>query len=293
MLLSGVGFTVYLVLAKLMSADVHPLFLAFFRSFFGLVVTLPLVAHRGLAFFQTPKLGLIVTRSLFGTAGFMLSLLAVSDFFNLPLAQFNALSFTRPLFVTILAATLLAEVVGIHRWGAVAVGFLGVLVMVMPGTVFFWLPHETPSQMDLGAVLAILSAFGFAGAIVLVKSLSGIHTPMQLLVWANLLSSVLLLPFAIWYWSDPGLEGWLLIGLMGLAGVGAQFCYITAMSIGDASFLSPMDYLRLPMAAVADVFMIQRLPGPYLWLGAGIIVAAALYITIREARRGRPRREGP
>lgn len=286
MLVSGVGFTVYVVLAKLMSSDVHPMVLAFFRAFFGLLIMAPLLIRRGPSFFVTDRLGLIVVRSLFGTFGFILSLLAISDFFALPLSQFNAVSFSRPLFVTMLAALLLGEHVGFRRWCAVAIGFVGVLVMVVPEVVFFWMPDRgDTTSFDLGTILALGSAFAFAGAIVLVKSLSATHSPAQLLAWANLLSTLMLLPLAIWYWSMPSLANWVLILAMSLAGLGAQYCYVRAMSMGDASFLSPMDYLRLPMTAVADWWLFRLLPGVYVWLGAAIIIASTLYITLREARR--------
>lgn len=287
MLASGIGFTGYVVLAKLISADIHPMVIAFFRAFLGLLIMAPLLLRRGRAFFRTDRLGLILLRSLFGTLGFILSLLAISDFFSLPLSQFNAISFSRSLFVTLLAALLLGEIVGPRRWGAVAVGFLGVLVMVLPYEIFFWLPApETGGvTLDLGTLLALGSAFAFAGAIVLVKSLSATHSPGQLLAWANLLSTLLLLPLAIWYWTTPTLAQWLLIMAMAASGLGAQYCYVRAMSIGDASFLSPMDYLRLPMAAAADWLLFRILPGMFVWIGAAIIVAATLYITIREARK--------
>lgn len=284
MIASGVGFTFYLVLAKEVSSDVHPIVLAFFRSFFGLIFVSPILFRRGIGYLKTPKFSLLMIRSLFGTLGFALSMLAVSDFFTLPLSQFNALSFSRPLFITLLAALFLGEAVGPHRLGAVAIGFIGVLIMAVPGVVLFWLPQEAGPPLDLGSVLAIASAFFFAGAITLVKSLSSTHSPMQLVVWANLLSSVLLLPAMLWYWSPPDLATWFMIITMSLTGLGAQYCYVTAMSMGDASFLSPMDYLRLPMAAIADYVLFQLLPGRYVWIGAAIIVAATLYITLRETR---------
>lgn len=290
MIASGVGFTCYLVLAKYMSSDVHPVVLAFFRSFVGFVVLAPLILRAGPSFFRTSQLGLIVTRSLFGTLGFILSLLAISDFFSLPLSQFNALSFSRPLFVTILAALVLGEHVGPRRWGAVGVGFFGVLVMAVPGLIFFWLPEGSGPPRDLGAVLAILSAFGFAGAIVLVKKLSANHSAVQLLVWANMLSTLLLLPALFLYWAAISLTNWGLILAMSLTGLAAQFCYVKAMTLGDASFLSPMDYLRLPMAALADFALFRLLPGPFVWLGAAIIVTATLYITLREAAKSRLKR---
>lgn len=286
MVLSGLGFTAYLTFAKLASGEAHPMVLAFARSFIGLLAVSPILLRRGPSFLATQQLPLILSRSMFGTLGFILSLVAVSDLFSLPLAEFNALSFSRPLFVTILAAIVLREAVGPRRWGAVMVGFIGVLVMVVPGVIFFWLPNAGANDQAFGLAggLAVASAFFFAGAIILVKRLSGTHSPLQLIVWANLLSTILLIPGAIWYWSWPDAMTWLQILAMSLTGLGAQYAYVSAMSVGDASFLSPMDYLRLPMAAVVDFAMIKLLPGPFVWLGAAIIVSATLYITLRETR---------
>ena len=282
MIASAFAFTVYLILAKQLSGQHDPGFLAFWRAAIALLITAPLFLRDGFGILKTDNFRLIGLRSLLGTLGFIFSLYAISDQFGLPLSQFNALSFSRPLFISILAFFLLRETVGLYRWGAIVAGFIGVLVMIWPG-----LTGAEP--MNFGSVLALLSAFSFAGAIILVKKLTATHKPMTLLIWANLLSAILLLPFAIWKASMPGPEDAALILAMALAGLAGQYCYITAMSMGDASFLSSMDYLRLPIAALADWLIFKLLPGLSVWLGAGIIIAATLFITIREARLGRKR----
>jgi len=84
-----------------------------------------------------------------------------------------------------------------------------------------------------------------------------------------------------------GIEwGWL-IG-MSVAGVVGQYCYINAMSVGDASFLAPVDYLRLPMAALADWIIFKMLPDYPVWIGTGIIISATLFITYREHKKRTP-----
>lgn len=279
MLGSALGYTLHLVLAREITSDVHPAFLAFWRSFAAFLICSPLLLSGAVKLTLT-RWPLLLVRSLLGSMGFLLSLLAIWDIWGLKLSEFNALSFTRPLFVTILAAIVLKETVGRHRAGAVIIGFIGVLVMTLLPVL---LGAKGGVSLNLGSLMAIGSALCFAGAIILVKSLSDVHSPIALLIWANLLSSIMLLPFAIIFWVMPDAQTWLLIAGMALTGVAAQFCYISAMSVGDASFLSPMDYLRLPLAALADWLMIRLLPGPYVWLGAAIIVAATLYITLREA----------
>ena len=277
MILSGAGFTVYLILAKELSARHDSGYLAFWRALIALIVTAPVMFRHGVSILKTDRFALIGLRSLFGTFGFILSLYAVSDHFSLPLSQFNALSFSRPIFVTLLAIIVLKERVGLPRWSAILAGFVGVLSMVLPG-----LTGAEPA--DLGSLLALASAFAFAGAIILVKTLTRTHRPITLLIWANLLSAILLLPFAIFRGSVPNPVDAGLMVAMALTGLVGQFSYITAMSLGDASFLSSMDYVRLPMAALADWLIFKLLPGLSVWIGAGIIIAATLYITFREVR---------
>lgn len=291
LILSGLTFTVFLILAKQLSSSQEPAVLAFWRSFVGLLVTLPVILRSGWGVMRITRPGLVITRSLCGTAAFICSMFAISDLFALPLSQFNAISFSRALFVTLLAAWVLRERVGPWRWGALFVGFCGILIMVMPQV---FLPGyagtgggETGLIIDMGSALALMSALGFAGAIVMVKSLTATHRPMTLLIWANMLSSVLLLPFLVLQFSMPaGAEwGWLIA--MSVAGVLGQYCYINAMSVGDASFLAPIDYLRLPMAALADWLIFRLLPDYPVWIGTAVIVSATLFITFRERGKNR------
>ncbi|MEH6487365.1 DMT family transporter [Hyphomonas oceanitis] len=272
---SGAVFTAFLTLSKIQSADYDPGFLAFWRTAVALLITLPVIFRYGLGIMRVQQPGMVFLRSVFGTMGFILSFYAVSDAVGLPLSEFNAISFSRAMFITVIAALFLRETVGWHRWGATLAGFVGVLVMTHPQT-----------GVSLGTGLALGAAFCMAGAIALVKSLSRLHRPMTLLIWANLLSSMLLLPLAIWKWPAvaPSLLDWSMIGLMGLCGALGQYLYIRGMSIGDASFLSPIDYLRLPMAAMVDWLLFHLLPGPWTWVGTAIIISATFYITYREHR---------
>ena len=272
---SGVVFTAFLTLSKLQSAHYDPGFLAFFRSFIALILTLPVILQQGWTILRIHQPGMVILRSLFGTMGFIFSFYAVSAQFGLPLSEFNAISFSRAMFITVLAALLLKEQVGWHRWGATLAGFVGVLIMTQP-----------QAGVSLGTLLALAAAFCMAGAITLVKLLSRRHRPVTLLIWANFLSSTMLLPLAIWKMPEvmPSLQDWMLITLMGGCGVAGQYFYIRGMAIGDASFLSPIDYLRLPMAALVDWVLFHALPGPWTWLGTAIIIGATAYITLREQR---------
>ena len=288
LILSGLAFTIFLILAKQLSSSQSPAVLAFWRSFVGLLVVLPIIFQRGWGVVRITRPKLVILRSLVGTVAFLFSMYAISDAFALPLSQFNAISFSRALFVTLLAAWLLGETVGRWRWGALIVGFFGVLVMVVPDLILPWYESGEGAEglvIDAGTLFALLSALGFAGAIVMVKSLTATHSPMTLLIWANFLSTLLLAPFLFVQFSAPVGVEWFWLIAMSLVGVLGQYCYITAMSVGDASFLAPVDYLRLPMAALADFLIFKMLPGHPVWIGTGIIISATLFITYREHKK--------
>ncbi|MEO1406172.1 MAG: DMT family transporter [Pseudomonadota bacterium] len=288
---SGVVFTIFLTLAKFLSSTQEPGVIAFWRAFVGFLVTVPVIFRQGRSVLVLRRPWLVMVRSFFGTVAFLFGMIAISDAFALPLSQYNAISFARSLFLTVLAALILREAVGAWRWAAVAAGFLGILVMVMPG---LFLPgYENQSLViDGGTAFALLSALGFAFTIILVKTLTATHSPMTLLIWGNLLSTVLLAPFLIFQFAAPTMGEWALLIGMALAGVAGQYCYINAMAVGDASFLAPIDYLRLPMAALADWLVFKLLPGLNVWIGAAIIVSATLVITLRErAKRAQSENE--
>lgn len=284
MIASGLTFTGFVTLSKVMSQTFDPGFLAFWRTAVAMMIVMPVIVRRGFGIMKLHRPGLVLLRSVFGTLGFAFGSYAVSDAMGLPLSEFNAVSFSRAMFVTVFAALILKELVGWHRWGATLVGFFGVLVMTQP-----------QGGISTGMVLALAAAASTAGAIVLVKTLSREHAPITLLIWANILSTIMLLPLAVMTWPEtmPSLKDCALIGAMGLCGVMGQYFYIRGMSTGDVSFLAPMDYLRLPMATMVDWLYFKALPGHWTWVGTVIIISATLYITLREQRLKRLRAGAP
>ena len=266
-------FTLFITLSKTLSTDFDPGFLAFWRSLIGVIMMAPLFYRLGRGVLKVHRPVLILARSLFSTIGFVMGFYAVSDAMGLSLAEYNGISFSRALFLTMLAALLLKEAVGIHRWGATLVGFIGVLIMA-----------DIDGGTLLGVSLAIGSAAFLAAGITMVKILTADHSPVTLLIWANILSTLLILPIAILNWPQETVpwSQWAWIGVMSASGVIGQYFFIRAMSVGHASFLAPIDYLRLPMAAGVDLIIFKIWPEANLWVGAAIIIGATLYITMRE-----------
>ncbi len=279
MLGSAVSFTVMAVLAKWLGQDVSVAALIFWRSLAGVIAALPFLAGSGPSALRLARPGKVAWRALWSTAGFFLAFYALVE---LPLADNLALSFTRTLFITVLAVFILKEKVAWRRWAAVAVGFAGVLLMTRPG--------EVPS---LGTLAALGAAFCFAVAIVTVKDLTRDHSPVQLVLSVNLVTALAGLPFLIMDPSLPSLPDMALLLAMGFAGVGAQSCYIRALGTGDASLMGLIDYVRLPLSALAGFLVFAEVPDRLAMAGAAIVIASTLYITWREARLGaaRPPRE--
>ena len=272
MLGSAVGFAGMTVLIKYLGDSYPPALQTFYRQAAGFVVLLPIILrHRGAAY-ATTRPGLLLFRSGAGTIGMMLSFYAFQE---MPLADANALSFTRNLWLVPLAAFVVREQVGALRIGAAVVGFIGVLVMIRPGA-------GGEFALGLPALAMLAASFLFALTITGMKVMTRDHSPTVLLVWAATLGLVLAIPgaFLTWRWPEPLDLG--LLCLMGVMGTITQACYIKGMQLGDAAAMAPIDYTRLIFSAAAGFFLFSEIPTIWTLTGAAIVVASTLFITIRE-----------
>jgi drug/metabolite transporter (DMT)-like permease len=279
MLGSALGFMVMAILAKGLGDSTSVAMLIFWRSLAGVVAVLPFAVMAGPQVWKTPRPGKLLLRSAYGTIGFFAGFYALVA---LPLADSQALSFSRTLFITILAVIMLKEKVAWRRWTAVGVGFLGIALMTKPGAGF-----------DLAAVAAIVSALAFAFALVTIKDLTRDHSSLTLVVYGNIFTTLAGLPFLLLDPVLPSLPQMGLLVLMGLAGVVAQSCYVRALSTGEASLMGLVDYIRLPLVALAGYFVFGEMPDRLGMIGAAIVIASTLYITIREARLKTTKPPGP
>ncbi|MEO8113117.1 MAG: DMT family transporter [Phenylobacterium sp.] len=277
MLASALLFTVMMTLIKYLGGDYSAALQTFYRQLAGSVVLLPLILkHRGAAF-ATTRPGILLFRSSAGTIGLILSFYA---FQKLPLADANALSFTRTLWLVPLAAFVLREKVGPLRIAAALVGFAGVLLMVRPGS-------ADGFAMGLPALAMLASSLLFALTVTGMKVMTRDHSPTVLLVWAVTLGLVFSLPGALitWRWPTPLDLG--LLCLMGVIGTATQACYIKGMQIGDAAAMAPVDYSRLVFTVAAGFFLFHEVPSLWTLAGASVVVASTLFITWREQQHAR------
>jgi drug/metabolite transporter (DMT)-like permease len=272
MVASALGFTVMTTLIKYLGDDYSAALQAFYRQVAGLLVLAPVIIQRRSAAFATTRPGILIFRASAGTLGMILSFYA---FQKMPLADANALSFTRTLWMVPLAMFVLREHVGLMRTGAAVVGFLGVMVMLRPGV---------GGEFAVGwPALAMLAAsLLFALTVTGMKVMTRDHSPMVLLVWSAVLGVVFAAPPAMFVWRWPEPADLALLCAMGVVGTITQGCYIKGMSIGDAAAMAPIDYIRLVFTAAAGFLLFAEVPTVWTIAGAALVVASTLFITWRE-----------
>ena len=186
----------------------------------------------------------------------------------------TTLNFTMALWMIPVAILLLGEKVGVRRWGATIVGFCGVLIVMQPGA----------QTVGLGSLLAIFAALLFAISMALVRLLTRTERPIAIVFYMNLLMVPLSLGPAVAFWTMPDATqlGWLF--LIGLLSTFAHFGMARALSLVEASSVVPLDFTRLPFAAAIGYFAFGEVPDVWLWPGAALIAASAVYIARREAQ---------
>lgn len=274
MIASACCFGLMAIIIRIASRHVHPFEIAFFRSFFGALFALPLLAGHGLRTLYTDRLGFYVVRCAIGTLSMLASFWAIA---HLPLAQAIALSYASPLFVTIGAVLFLGEIVRMRRWSAVVAGFIGVMVIVRPGTDGF-----------TAASLVALFAAAMTGVVTIsIKFLSRsdpVNTIVLLTTW---LWVPLTLPAALAVWQVPPAEMWPWLVAAGALGTAGQYTWTHALRLADASSLAPFSYLQLLVVAVLAWALFGETPDHYTALGAAIVIGASLYIARREAKLAR------
>lgn len=275
MLASALGFTAMTTLIKFLGEDYPAALQTFYRQAAGFAVLLPVIFRLRGAAFATTRPGILLFRSAAGTLAMILAFYA---FQKMPLADANALSFTRTLWLVPLAAFVVREKVGPLRVAAAVVGFGGVLLMLRPGADF---------QFTLPALAILASSFLFALTITGMKVMTRDHSPTVLLVWAMTLGLVFSLPGAILTWRWPEPADLALLIAMGVIGTATQACYIKGMQVGEAAAMAPIDYTRLVFSAAVGFLLFSEVPTVWTLAGAGVVTASTLFITWREQQLAR------
>ena len=306
--LAGIGFCVMGlmvfslqdVIIKLMSAQYSIWQLAFVRAVVVLAIMCPiLLMTSGLNGFRTQQLGRQLLRGALAVISYTSYYLAVS---RMPLIDAGALYASAPLFVTLFSSLLLGESVGVRRWSAVAVGFVGVLVMLRPGFGVF----------QPIALCAVASAALYAYSTTVTRRLGATESALTITVYSNfvylavstlMMGGLALLPledgwreshlFLAGSWQTPELKPLMLMLVCGvLAGIGF-FSLAKAYSVAPVSSVAPIEYTYLVWALALGFLVFGDLPGLMTCAGSAIVIGSGIYIIRREATLSRAHLKGP
>ena len=258
--------------------EYHVLQVLFFRQAIVLSSTLPQIKRHFPESLKTKQPLLHGLRLIGAFVGLSCSIWAVS---LLPLTTATTLGFSQTFFMAILAALFLSEHVGIHRIGAITVGFIGVLIVVRPGG---------EGLASIGVLAAIAGALGAAVAFTCVKTLSQTESTATLLAYQTIVIGSVAATSMLWFWKTPDLSGWLLLMGVGLLSAPAQWIGVTAVRLGESSLLANIQYSKLIYAGILGYLFFNEVPDRFTVLGACVIIASAFYIFHREATRARGER---
>ena len=269
MLLSGIMMSCMHASIRHVSADLHPFEIAFFRLLFGLLPLLPWFFKLGLAPLKTNRLGLLTLRGVLNLTCMLAFFYALSI---TPLVEVTALVFAGPIFATIGVMVAFGERVGGRRWAAIAVGFIGVMVVLRPGF----------QDIGLGQMLALFATIMWSVCMIIIKSLGRTESSLTITVYMSLVMAPLALLPALWVWQWPTGEQFLWLAAIGILGGSGQMAMTEALKAGETHVIMPMDFTRLIWISAIAYIAFAEVPGFYTWIGGAIIFTATAFIAWRE-----------
>jgi len=269
MLLGTLFLTAMTAIARHLSDQLHPFEIAFFRCLMGLFMLLPILFREGIGSMRTENIGGMALRSVFHTGGMLMFFMALT---LMPLAELSSLTFTSPLFITILAVFIFGEKLGPRRIASLVIGFFGALIILRPGSGLF----------GIGAVYAFASVISWAGAVIVIKHLSRTNSTVTITIYGLFFLTIFTLLPALFVWRWPTQEEFMWLAVLAVVGTIGQLLFTQAMKSADVSLVMPFDFSKLIWASLFGFFFFAEIPSYWTYLGGGIIFVSATYVAYRE-----------
>lgn len=270
-------FAVMDAMIKWLAAGYPTMQIVFFRCVFGLLPVMVLILRAGgFRLIRTGRPWLQLLRGLFILCTTGLFFFAYSQ---MPLADAYAIAFAAPLFITALSVPMLGEKVGIRRWSAVVVGFVGVMIMLRPGTT------DLSGFFSLGALAALGGTFFYALSATLIRLLSRTESNEAMTLYSTVVAAVGSAVFLPFDFRMPEGSDWLLLIAIGLIGGVAMLIMTEAFRVAPVAVLAPFEYTAMLWAVLFGYWIWGDLPDAWIAVGSTIVVASGLYIVHRETRR--------
>ena len=270
-ILSIVFFSIMVIFIRKASENLHILEVVFFRNLLAFIVMLPLLKSTGLAAIKMNNTKLFFIRGFFGAIGMLAGFTCLT---LIPLAQATAISFSKPIFITIGATIFLGEIIKARRIAAIILGIIGMLIIVQPGI----------NSISFGIILAIIAALAHSLNALIVKKLTLTDTPQAIITWMVIILIPITLIPAISVWQWPSFETWLYLWGIAIAGTLAHYSWTKSCSMAEITSLQPIEFIKLPIMALFGWLIFLEVPGTWTWVGGLVIFVSTIYISHREAK---------
>ena len=255
---------------KLLSNELHPIIICFYRCLMGLIIITPFVARNNFKALQTDNMRLQIFRALINIISMICWFTAIG---MMHFEKATALGFTTPLFTTVLAVLILGEVIRFHRTAALLLGFVGILIIIRPG----YMPFE------FGTILMLIASFSFSFVLIFVKKLSATDSSLTIIFYHLLYMTPAFFILSFFYWENINLNQLIIFILMGASGLLSHWCLAQAFKMSDTTFVMPLQFTKLIWASLIGLFIFSEQPDIWTWVGGVIIFISVVYITYREA----------
>ena len=244
----------------------------FARFFFGLIPIFMIIPReRWSDFYKTSRPGLHAFRAISGTVAFICIFFGLR---NLPLADVVSLTFGGPIFVTIASILFLSEKVGIKRWMAVFIGFIGMLLIIQPAFI----------NLNYYYISPLLFCIFFSGVAISVRALSKTEPNYRIAFYFTVICSIVGLCTIPYGWVMPTKFDFFLFVIMGLCGSVANLLLTQSYRLAEASLVTPIKYLSLVFAIIFGLIIWGEVPKPLMLAGSGLVIISSLIIFIREKK---------
>ena len=260
--------------AKYLSAEIPIFQIVWARHCFTIILVLPILVFffkKNFVWSEKPTLQILRGLLLIGVNIFFYY--AVS---KIPLAKALTLTFISPLVVTIFSSILLFEKVGIKRWSAVVVGFIGALIVIRPGYI----------PLDIGSLSALCAGIMYAFYLIVTRKLSVSDNSLLTLLITGIIGTLamsLTIPFV---WVTPTLDQWYLLSLIGIITVLGHFLIILSFKSAEASKLAPISYFEVVTNTIFGYFLFNHFPDNWTLVGLAVIISSGLFVFYRERKLG-------
>lgn len=265
MLVAALTMTLQSVIVKDLGATIDSFEIAFFRGLFGTLLVLPVAIRRLHLRDLSHNLGLHTGRTIAGVTSLICTFYA---FTAMPLADATAIMFTMPVFMIVLAVAFLGESAGWWRTTATLIGFLGVVIVVRPGTAAF----------DPVSLIALFGALLHAVVGVFVKKMARVEPPELIMLYFSLLATVVFFLPTLYVWHSPTPGELASLGAVAVLGIVNQVCFIAACRVGEMTVVAPIDYTRLLFAGILGYAVFGEIPDGIAAIGALFIIASGFLI---------------